>query len=86
MHVSKQLLVAVSLLFRHNKKPESFLSNFRGSCQGRPLSFVKFEVPQRQQLASEDSVPETPSYGTEWTFGAQNSLLWYATHLQKHSV
>ena len=45
-----------------------------------------FEVPQLQQLASEDSVPETPSYGTEWTFGAQNSLLWYATHLQKHSV
>ena len=47
------------------------------------LLLCMFEVPQRQQLASEDSVPETPSYGTEWTFGAQNSLLWYATHLQR---
>ena len=45
-----------------------------------------FEVPQRQQLASEDSVPETPSYGTEGTLGAQNSLLWYATHFLGHSV
>ena len=44
------------------------------------------EVPQRQQLASEDSVPETPSYGTEWTLGAQNRLLRYATHFQKRSV
>ena len=50
------------------------------------LLLCMFEVPQLQQLASEDSVPETPSYGTEWTFGAQNSLLWYATHLQNHSV
>ena len=35
--------------------PESFLSNFRGFCyvKSRPLSFMKFEVPQRQQLASE---------------------------------
>ena len=47
------------------------------------LLLCMFEVPQLQQLASEDSVPETPSYGTEWTFGAQNSLLWYATHLQR---
>ena len=38
---------------------------------GRPLSFVKFEVPQRQQLASEGSVLETPSYGTERAFGAR---------------
>ena len=36
------------------------------------LLLCMFEVPQRQQLASEDSVPETHSYGTEWTFGAQN--------------
>ena len=50
------------------------------------LLLCMFEVPQRQQLASEDSVPETPSYGTEWTFGAQNSLLWYATRFLKHSV
>ena len=35
--------------------PESFLSNFRGFCyvKSRPLSFMKFEVPQRRQLASE---------------------------------
>ena len=45
-----------------------------------------FEVPQRQQLASEDSVPETPSYGTEGTLGARNRLLWYAMRFQKHSV
>ncbi len=32
-----------------------------------------FEVPQRQQLASEDSVPETPSYGTELSLGAKSS-------------
>ena len=32
------------------------------------------------------SVPETPSYGTEGTLGAQNSLLWYATHFQKLAV
>ena len=47
------------------------------------LLLCMFEVPQLQQLASEDSVPETPSYGTEWTFGAQNSLLWYATRFQR---
>ena len=45
-----------------------------------------FEVPQRQQLASEDSVLETPSYGTEGTLGAQNSFLGYATHFLRHSV
>ena len=44
------------------------------------LFLCMLEVPQRQQLASEDSVPETPSYGTEWTLGAQNRLLRYATH------
>ena len=32
------------------------------------------------------SVPETPSYGTELALGAQNSLLRYATHFQRHSV
>ena len=50
------------------------------------LLLCMFEVPQRQQLASEDSVPETPSYGTEWTFGTGNGLLWYATHLQRRAV
>ena len=50
------------------------------------LLLCKFEVPQRQQLASEDSVPETPSYGTEGTLGAQKGFLWYATRFQKHSV
>ena len=30
-----------------------------------------------------DSVPETGFYGTEEIFGAKNSLLWYATHLQR---
>ncbi len=30
-------------------------------------------------LALLHSVPETPSYGTELTLGAQNSLLGYAT-------
>ena len=33
-----------------------------------------------------NSVPETPSYGTELALGAQNSLLRYATHFLKHSV
>ena len=46
------------------------------------LFLCMFEVPQRQQLASEDSVPETPSYGTELSLGAQNSLLPHRTHLQ----
>ena len=32
------------------------------------------------------SVPETPSYGTEYACRAKKGLLWYATHLQKHSV
>ena len=32
------------------------------------------------------SVPETPSYGTELTLGAQNSLLWYAKCFLRHSV
>ena len=32
------------------------------------------------------SVPETPSYGTEYACRAQKGFLWYATHLQKHSV
>ena len=34
----------------------------------------------------EDSVPETGFYGTEYACRVKNSLLWYATHLQKHSV
>ena len=32
------------------------------------------------------SVPETPSYGTEYACRAKKGLLWYATHLQMHSV
>ena len=32
------------------------------------------------------SVPETPSYGTEYACRAQNRLLWYATHFLRHSV
>ena len=31
-------------------------------------------------------VPETASYGTEYAFGAKNSLLGYATRFQRHSV
>ena len=50
------------------------------------LFLCMLEVPQRQQLASEDSVPETGFYGTELSLGAQNSLLRYATHFQKPSV
>ncbi len=40
---------------------------------GRPLFFVR-QAPLRQQLASEDSVPETPSYGTEYACRAQMSF------------
>ena len=29
------------------------------------------------------AVPKTPFYGTEYACRAQNSLLWYATHLQR---
>ena len=32
------------------------------------------------------SVPETPSYGTEYARRAQKGFLGYATHFQKHSV
>ena len=32
------------------------------------------------------SVPERATYGTECARGAQNSLLWYATHFRKRSV
>ena len=32
------------------------------------------------------SVPERASHGTEYAFGAQNRLLGYATHFQRHSV
>ena len=32
------------------------------------------------------SVPERASYGTEYAFGAKNSLLGYATRFQRHSV
>ena len=35
---------------------------------------------------SAHSVPERASCGTEYARGAQNSLLWYATHFQGHSV
>ena len=38
------------------------------------LFICMLEVPQRQQLASEDSVPETPSYGTEYACRAQKRL------------
>ena len=37
-------------------------------------------------LALWHSVPERASYGTEYAFGAQNRLLGYATHFQRHSV
>ena len=50
------------------------------------LLLCMFEVPQLQQLASEDSVPETPSYGTEYACRAQKGFLGYATHFLKHSV
>ena len=32
------------------------------------------------------SVPETPSYGTEYACRAKKGFLWYATHSQRHSV
>ena len=32
------------------------------------------------------SVPERASYGTEYACRAQKGFLWYATHLQRHSV
>ncbi len=32
------------------------------------------------------SVPDRASWGTEYARGAQNRLLWYATHFQRHSV
>ena len=34
----------------------------------------------------EDSVPETPSSGTELTLDVKKGILRYATHFQKHSV
>ena len=37
-------------------------------------------------LALWHSVPERASYGTEYAFGAQNRLLGYVTHFQRHSV
>ena len=45
-----------------------------------------FEVPQRQQLVSEDSVLERAYWGTEYACRAQKGFLRYATHLQRHSV
>ncbi len=44
------------------------------------------EKARGQGTRNVHSVPETPSYGTELTLGAQNSLLWYATRFQRHSV
>ncbi len=41
-----------------------------------------FEVPQRQQLASEDSVPERAYWGTEYACRAQKGFLGYATHFR----
>ena len=41
---------------------------------------------QASVVRKEYSVPETPSYGTEYACRAQKGFLWYATHLQKHSV
>ena len=35
---------------------------------------------------SAHSVPERASCGTEYACGAQNRLLWYAAHFQRHSV
>ena len=32
------------------------------------------------------SVRKTAFYGTEWIFGAQNSLLWYATHFHQGAL
>ena len=32
------------------------------------------------------SVPKRAFYGTEYACRAKKGLLWYATHLQKHSV
>mgnify|MGYP004588205889 CR=1 FL=1 len=44
------------------------------------------EKARGQGTRNVHSVPETPSYGTELTLGAQNSLLWYAMRFQRHSV
>ena len=35
---------------------------------------------------SERAVPKTGFYGTEYAFGAQNSLLWYAMRFLRHSA
>ena len=45
-----------------------------------------FEVPQRQQLASEDSVPQRAFWGTEYACRAQKGFLVYAARFQRHSV
>ncbi|CCX55001.1 unknown [Bacteroides sp. CAG:1060] len=38
------------------------------------------------RISLRNSVPETASWGTEYACGAQNRLLGYAAHLQRHSV
>ena len=51
------------------------------------LPFVAFGTGNAFSfLALWHSVPERASYGTEYAFGAQNRLLGYATHFQRHSV
>ena len=57
---------------------------------GNAFSFLVFVVLAAGNafsfLALWYSVPERASYGTEYAFGAQNRLLGYATHFQRHSV
>ena len=54
---------------------------------GTEYSFRTVEACFLHRMLSKGySVPETPFSGTEQIFGAQNSLLWYATHFQGHSV
>ena len=60
---------------------------FPGICEEFADGAIREEASFPWHLwHSAHSVPETPSCGTEYARGAQNSLLWYATHFQGHSV
>ena len=83
-----QSIIKTELFFVYETPTASACKGFidtaaRPVAQRRPTKmFARLRCGGNLPLR-EDSVPETGFYGTEEIFGAKNSLLWYATHLQR---
>ena len=76
---------------RYRKRPPTVRGTSSEHCTGKGLFLSGVCCLRCRQCSPfsgslKNSVPERASSGTEYARGAKNRLLWYATHLQKHSV